>query len=219
MNYLNERVAKIRSSISDEREDLIRNRRREIANAATKLFRRKGFHKTATRDIAVEMGVSQGHIYQYISRKEDILLLMLDIAVDDYNAKLFGILDEDDAPVAKLERAMRTYYGIIDRHRDKTNVLYNHTSSLDAKDRKVFDLVEMDVTQFFRALIDEGVEAGAFQPVDSFLMAFNIVSLGHMWALKHYRLKGVMSLDAYVDAQVANVLCLLRAGDAKGPAA
>ncbi len=42
-------------------------------------------------------------------------------------------------------------------------------------------------------------------------MAFNIVSLGHMWALKHYRFKGVMTLDAYVDAQVANVLKLLEA--------
>lgn len=210
MNYLNDRVAKIRSRVSDEREDLIRTRRREIANAATKLFRRKGFHKTATRDIAVEMGVSQGHIYQYISKKEDILLLMLDIAVDDYNEKLFGILDEPGNPVDKLDRAMRSYYAIIDRHRDKTSVLYNHTSSLDAKDRKVFDLVEVDVTQFFKALLDEGIAAGAFAPVDSFLMAFNIVSLGHMWALKHYRFKGVMTLETYVDAQVANVLRLLR---------
>lgn len=211
MNYLNERVSQIRSSISDGREDLIRENRRKIANAATKLFRKNGFHKTATRDIAVEMGVSQGHIYQYISRKEDILLLMLEIAVDDYNAKLFGILEESDTPVNKLVRAIDAYYRIIDRHRDKTSVLYNHISSLDSADRKVFDLVELDVTNFFRALLEECAAAKTLAVDDSFLAAFNIVSLGHMWALKNHRFKGVMTIDDFVAAQTALTLRALGA--------
>ena len=206
MNDLKQRVASIRSSISDGREDLVRESRRKIANAAARLFRKKGFHKTAIRDISVEMGVSQGHIYQYISRKEDILLLMLEMAVDDYNAKLFGLLDEDTPSVAQLTDAIRSYYAIIDRHRDKTSVLYNHTSSLDAKDRKLFDLVEVDVTNFFKTILDRGVEAGAFAPVDTFLVAFDIVSLGHMWALKHHRFKRVMDLDRYTATQTALIM-------------
>ena len=209
MNYLNDRVARIRSSVSEEREDLIRESRRKIANAATKLFRKNGFHKTATRDIAIELGVSQGHIYQYISRKEDILLLMLEMAVDDYNDRLFGILEEDGPAAEKLSRAIETYYRIIDKHRAKTSVLYNHTSSLDAKDRRIFDQVEVDVTNFFQALLEKGVATGAFGKVDTFLLAYNIVSLGHMWALKHHRFKGVMKLDAYVAAQTAHVMRIL----------
>ena len=209
MNYLNDRVARIRSSVSEEREDLIRESRRRIANAATKLFRRNGFHKTATRDIAIELGVSQGHIYQYISRKEDILLLMLEMAVDDYNDRLFGILGEGGPASAKLSRAIDTYYRIIDRHRAKTTVLYHHTSSLDTKDRRVFDQVEVDVTNFFQALLDDGIAAGCFGKVDTFLLAYNIVSLGHMWALKHHRFKGVMKLDDYISAQTAHVMRIL----------
>jgi AcrR family transcriptional regulator len=209
MNYLNQRVSQIRSSISDGRDDLVRENRRKIANSAARLFRKKGFHKTAIRDIAVEMGVSQGHIYQYISRKEDILLLMLEMAVDDYNAKLFCILDEDSPADARLVRAIETYYRIIDRHRDKTSVLYNHTSSLDTKDRKLFDMVEVDVTNFFKTILDEGIQAGTFEKVDTFLLAYNIVSLGHMWALKYHRFKGVMSLDEYVAQQTGYVRSIL----------
>lgn len=210
MSDLKQRVAGIRSSISDGREELVQGSRRKIANAATKLFRKKGFHKTAIRDIAVEMGVSQGHIYQYISKKEDILLLMLEMAVDDYNERLFCLADTDEPPEALLRRAMQTYYTIIDRHRDKTTVLYNHTTSLDTRDRRLLDQVEVDVTRFFTALVERGVVAGNFATKDPFVVAFDIVSLGHMWALKHHRFKGVMDLDAYITRQTDVILRALR---------
>ncbi len=210
MNYLNQRVAQIRSSISDGREELVSDSRRKIANTAAKLFRKKGFHKTAIRDIAVEMGVSQGHIYQYISRKEEILLLMLEMALDDYNAKLFGLLETDGPADRLLANAIKTYYGIINRHRNKTTVLYNHASSLDPKDRKLFDLVEVDVTNFFKEILDRGVREGTFPPVDTFLLAYNIVSLGHMWALKHYRFQNELTLEGYVTQQIEYIMRILR---------
>lgn len=211
--YVAERVARIRSSISDGRGELVKDSRHRIANAATKRFRKDGFHKTKTRDIALELGVSQGHIYQYIERKEDILLLMLEAAADDYTRTLFPVGAEDLPPAEKLTRAMDAYYRIIDRHRDKTHVLYNHTSSLDVKDRKIFDQVERDVTEFFQRLLDDGVAGGVFRAVDTFLVAFDIVSLGHMWALKHHRFKGVMGLAAYTDAQTGHVLTILGAAE------
>lgn len=210
MTDLKQRVASIRSSISDGREELVLGSRRKIANAATKLFRKKGFHKTAIRDISIEMGVSQGHIYQYISRKEEILLLMLEMAVDDYNDRLFCLASEREAPDILLARAIATYYAIIDRHRDKTTVLYNHTTSLDTKDRRLLDLVEVDVTRFFTTLIERGVQDGAFATEDPFIVAFDIVSLGHMWALKHHRFKGVMDLDGYTKKQTNVIMRALR---------
>lgn len=209
MNYVNARIAQIRSSISNGRSDLVRESRRKIANSATPLFRKKGFHKTAIRDIADEMGVSQGHIYQYISRKEDILLLMLEMAADDYDEKLFCLADEELSPSARLTKAMTAYYEIINRHRDKTSVIYNHTASLDAKDRKIFDLVELDVTNFFKSILDQGVSEGHFAPIDTFLLAFNIVSLAHMWALKQHRFKGKTTLEDYLAGQTNYVLRIL----------
>ncbi|MBF9032672.1 TetR family transcriptional regulator [Rhodobacterales bacterium HKCCE2091] len=209
MDYLAERVAGIRSSISEGRGDLVRDNRQKMVNAATRLFLKKGFHKTSTRDISVELGVSHGNIYQYISRKEDILLLMLELAVDDYNEALFGIRDEDIPPHDKLLRAIDTYYRILDRHRDKTSVLYVSTATLNAADRAVFDLVELDVTRFFEAIVAEGVGAGVFAAADAFLVAFDVVSLGHMWALKHHRFRGRLSLDDYIAAQSSHVLRML----------
>jgi AcrR family transcriptional regulator len=212
MEYLRLRTSQIRSSISGGREDFVEESRNRIVEAATKLFRRNGFHRTVIKDIAQELGVSQGHIYQYISKKEDILVLILDRAVQDYKEKLFDIPAGDGTPVDRIRAAMRSYYLILDGHHEKTNVLYNQVSNLDPSDRKIFDQVEREVSELFQSLIDEGIEQGLFAEVDSYILAFNIVSLGHMWALKRGRFRGRMSIEQYIEAQTDYVLGTLRAG-------
>ena len=47
-------------------------------DAAVKLFIDKGFHKTTTREIAREAGISTGLLYEYVSTKEDVLYLVCD---------------------------------------------------------------------------------------------------------------------------------------------
>lgn len=206
MQYVAQRVAKIRLSVSTDRSELVRKNRLKIVNSATKLFRKNGFYKTTTQDICDAIGVSQGHIYQYISHKDDILLLMLQVAVDEYNDKLFSLLESDAGHVEKLTRAIEVYYRIINRHRDKTHVLYHHISSLTIEDRRIFDAVEADVTNFFQSIVENGVKAGAFSTDNPFIIAFNIVSLGHMWALKYHRFKNRMTLERYIQEQTLFLL-------------
>jgi len=209
MDYLRVRTSQIRSSISGVREGLIEESRDRIVEAATKLFRRNGFHKTVIKDIAQELGVSQGHIYQYISKKEDILVLILDRAVQDYKEKLFQIPMDDGSPADRIRVAIRSYYLILDRHHEKTNVLYNQVSNLHPNDRKIFDHVEREVLELFQNLIEKGVDEGSFGQVEAYLLAFNIVSLGHMWALKRGRFRGRMNIEQYIELQTSYVFKML----------
>jgi TetR/AcrR family transcriptional regulator, cholesterol catabolism regulator len=209
MDYLRLRTSQIRSSISGGREGFIEESRDRIVEAATKLFRRNGFHKTVIKDIAQELGVSQGHIYQYISKKEDILVLILDRAVQDYKEKLFEIPLADGSPADRVRAAIRSYYLILDEHHEKTNVLYNQVSNLHPNDRKIFDQVEREVLELFQNLIEKGVEEGIFGQAEPYLLAFNIVSLGHMWALKRGRFRGRMDVERYIELQTGYVLGML----------
>lgn len=53
-------------------------RRRRLENAALRLFRRRGFHGVAIREIADEAGVSLGNIYTYYPGKEAIFTSVLE---------------------------------------------------------------------------------------------------------------------------------------------
>ena len=47
--------------------DLVKRRRRQIADAAVQLFIEKGFHKTTTRQIARAAESSIGSLYEYFT--------------------------------------------------------------------------------------------------------------------------------------------------------
>src|SRR5262245_53415234 len=57
---------------------LIEARRKQILDAATKVFGEKGFHPTTIRQIAKEAGVADGTIYNYFASKNDLMLAILD---------------------------------------------------------------------------------------------------------------------------------------------
>lgn len=67
-------------------------RKREILDAAVRVFTRKGYERTSIADIAREIGISQGLCYRYYASKEAIY----DAALDKYAAY---IVEQD------LERA------------------------------------------------------------------------------------------------------------------
>ncbi|HNC15582.1 MAG TPA: helix-turn-helix domain-containing protein, partial [Solirubrobacterales bacterium] len=48
-------------------------RRRQILDAAVRVFARQGFHSTRVADIADEADVAYGLVYHYFSSKENVL--------------------------------------------------------------------------------------------------------------------------------------------------
>src|SRR5437588_4964129 len=53
--------------------DAVIDRRREILDAAVRVFARKGFHAARVGDIAEEAGVAHGLLYHYFSSKNEVL--------------------------------------------------------------------------------------------------------------------------------------------------
>ena len=56
----------------DKREQAREERRRQILEAALRVFLDKGYHAANVSDVAAEAGVSQGTIYWYFSSKEEL---------------------------------------------------------------------------------------------------------------------------------------------------
>ena len=60
----------------DERDD--GNRRQELIRAAARLFHRKGFHATSTRDIATAVGMRSGSPFYHFRSKGELLYAVMD---------------------------------------------------------------------------------------------------------------------------------------------
>jgi AcrR family transcriptional regulator len=60
------------------RDLLVRARRDQIVEAATRVFAEKGFHRATTREVARAAGVSEGTIYNYFADKDALLMAILE---------------------------------------------------------------------------------------------------------------------------------------------
>ena len=60
------------------RDLVVRARREQIIDAATRVFAEKGFRRATTREVARAAGVSEGTIYNYFEDKDALLLAILD---------------------------------------------------------------------------------------------------------------------------------------------
>jgi TetR/AcrR family transcriptional regulator, fatty acid metabolism regulator protein len=78
-------------------------KRRQILDAAIRVFARQGFHSTRVSDIADEAGVAYGLVYHYFSSKDEVLN---ELFTERWSLLLAAIEEADregETPRAKLE--------------------------------------------------------------------------------------------------------------------
>src|SRR5699024_9369916 len=109
---------------------LVEKRRRQIIRGACDLFIRKGFHKTTTREIARECGLSIGTMYEYIQSKEDVLYLVCDYIHSELEARSKKALDQEGTGRERLTRAIAQHFKAMDAMRDDVLLIYQETKSL-----------------------------------------------------------------------------------------
>jgi len=127
-------------------ELVIAARRKQILEAATRVFAEKGFHRATIKDIARVAGIADGTIYTYFASKTDVLLGILN--------RLNESTERQQHFASGNERDMRAFFTSYVRQR----------MSLLWPNAEVFQAVlpEMLVNGELRKLYYEGVVAPTF---------------------------------------------------------
>jgi AcrR family transcriptional regulator len=87
------------------------DRRRELVEAAVRVFARKGFHGSRVGDIAEEAGVAHGLLYHYFRSKDEVLETIFRDAWQRLTIETDRIEASDIALREQLRRFARIYLG------------------------------------------------------------------------------------------------------------
>jgi len=87
--------------------ELVQKKRLQIATGASKLFIKKGCAQTSIRDISKATGLTIGNLYDYITRKEDVLYLVFDVFHSIWTNRLEEGVFEIADPVKQLKTAVQ----------------------------------------------------------------------------------------------------------------
>ena len=175
--------------------DLIKERRNQIFEGASRLFTKKGYHVTGLRELSKETGISLGNLYNYINTKEDILYIIHQKAAEMILEAIDQETSDVNDPVEKLKEMIEIELLTMDKYQDLILLIYQESHALSKKSlRSLLRGEEMHIRRFQKVL-EEGMKKGVFKRRNSILLANLLKMMIDSWVLKRWALRGKVSLE------------------------
>lgn len=186
-----------------QNSSLIEKRHQQIVDGACRIFFRKGYHPTTTRDIAKACGMSIGQLYHYISSKDDVLYLVHKHTQRVWHEYLKKAdIDRIDDPKKRLTIALRHSLQFMIENKKLIQFIYSESKYLDKRYlRIVLDLDYKNIVGFWRGLLSE-VNKTASLKGDPDMLGSIIAYLVAFLALRGWTIKekpGTKQVDTLID--------------------
>ena len=181
-------------------------RRGQIVDAAAHLMESQGFHHMSVSALAREAGISVGTIYQYVTSKEDILLLVIEDVLQAYEQDVPEAMAAEEEPLDQLAAGFLAYCRVVDAHKAATVLAYRESRSLNKEGLHTVIALEAKTTSLLVAALNAAVANGILRPHDSDLVGWDLIMLAHMWSLKYWHFHDRLDIKIYARSQLAIVL-------------
>ncbi len=190
---------------------LVEERRRQIVDGAVKLFIKYGYHKTTTRLLAKETGLSIGSLYEYVSTKEDVLYL---VCMAIHSAVEHGLKEAMSRSLegrAALREIIREHFLVCNRMSDHVLLMYQVTHFLPKKWQDKVLEAELRITKLFLDAMQQLKKEGKLSLDDDTitLIGHNISIIGHAWAFRRWYFTKVFSIEQYIEKQTEFIMGFL----------
>jgi len=184
----------------DERDE--GNRRQELLNAAARLFRRKGFDATTTRDIAAAVGMHAGSPFYHFKSKGALLYTVMEEGMRAALARQAQALQPGTDPAASLRRLVRSHFDTLHGPgRDFIPVMLYESRSLNARQRAAIARLQRDYEAAWVPVLE--ALAGSGQLKADVALARLLIFGALNWSVQWFNPKKRASLVDVTDAAMA----------------
>lgn len=182
-------------------------RRNSILDAAAEVFRTKGYQGARLEDVAELVGVTKASVYYYFPKKSDMLIEICDRAIDQSLSRQKGIMSSELAADRRLEEAVADHVRGMAANAAIWSIFFRELE-LELSDDPRRQTINKRLRLFgrrFRDLLDEGVEAGLFRPMNTRVTSNAILGMlnwSHRWIQAEDTNEVVDALLALIDRGV-----------------
>ncbi len=187
-----------------ERDD--GNRRVELVHAAARLFRRKGFDATSTRDIATAVGMHSGSPFYHFKSKGALLHAVMAegmrSAIERQTAALQAAAPSAPDAAAQLHVLVRNHFDVLlGPGSDFIPVMLYESRSITARQRSVLAKLQSDYEAVWEPALQALHRQGRLRcPVKlARLLMFGALN----WSVQWFDARKGASLDELADAAMA----------------
>ncbi len=178
------------------------NRRQQLIKVAARLFRRKGFDATSTRDIAAATGMHSGSPFYHFKSKGALLCAVMEECMRAAALRQAGVLQPLDDPAQALRRLIRSHFDtLLGPGRDFIPVMLYEARSLTARQRAGINRLQRAYEAAWMPVLHALADAGLLR-ADVHLARLLIFGALN-WSVQWFDPKKSASLDDLTDAAMA----------------
>ena len=173
-------------------------RKEAIAKAAIQLFAERGFHATATSEVAKRAGVAEGTIFHHFKTKEGILMFIFEGMMALYIEEAETLVQEAGSGLEAIEKWILFHFRFSEERAEELMVVIrDFPFTLMQKDSPFREVV---ITHFFRLMnlmrrcIERGQIDGSVRKLPPEETAF--ILLGMLNGLSRLTLLGPIKMPA-----------------------
>ena len=169
------------------------SRKAQIDQAATALFRARGFAATSMRELATELGLEAGSLYSHIKSKEEILHRICFGLAEAFFRAFDAATADAAAPLAtQLRQAIEAHVRVLTRDGAASAVFLHEWRHLSEPAYTEFLVLRDRYEAGFRMLITRGVATGELHAPDAAFAALTLLASLN-WLPSWYRPDGQLA--------------------------
>jgi AcrR family transcriptional regulator len=188
-------------------------RRQAIEEAASLLFRERGYSGTSVRDIARAVDIQGASLYAHVTSKQDVLWSIVEPIAARFEAAADAVEAGDPGAAAfgrgaYLVALVRAHVGVITDDIQRASVFVHEWRALQGDRRAQIERRRDAYEARFTATIEDGVRTGAFDvPEPDVAATYVLTALNGLvtWYRPDGRLPAGTIADLYADLSLRTV--------------
>ena len=177
------------------KDEIPRDRHREILETAARLICEKGYEGTSIQDIADACSLTKAGLYHHIHSKEHLLLEIQNYGMDVFEEQVLSQVVAIADPVERLKACMEKNVLLVTQgwSKEVTIILHEH-ATLTGEARAHVNARKKRYVRFLESSFAEAVRAGRIRPVNPTVAAFSFLGMV-LWIYKWFRPDGRISAN------------------------
>ncbi len=152
------------------------SRKQEIINAASVLFKEKGYSAVTMRDLAKSMGIKAASLYNHIQSKQEILSTIIIDLAEEFTSGMNRIVNSEVSSIQKLENIIDLHIDVTLRNADGLASLNNDWMHLEEENLQYFEQMRHDYEESFRNIVKKGVDKAEIKAYSIEIIVFSTLS-------------------------------------------
>lgn len=168
------------------------DRKTEIVTVAAKLFKEKGYSAVTMRDIAQALEIKAASLYNHITSKQEILVLIIIEIAEAFTTTIAQIVATDTNAIQKLENVIQLHIDITLKNTDALACLNNDWMHLADQELAYFIKMREEYEANFRKIVTTGITNQEIKNLNPEVIIFSILSTLrnlHLWYGKNKTVK------------------------------